>query len=827
MCCVALPKRGFAFGILGGKRRVMISASLLATIAAAVLSPTQARLTNDTATAAANRNFPIVLTSTRKRKYDLEIPAGSLSMALIALGQQTAVKVAADADVISDRSTIGLRGRYTAEQALRQLTSASGLRFKRVSGIGFAIVAPPVRTAQATELQGIVIVGGETVERSRQESSTSVTVLTGDELDSSPGIVNVYDLVEQSPNVTSTFDESGFSIRGVDTRGPGGTGIGDGPLINVIVDGVSLPTIASTFRGTGSTWDLEQVEVLRGPQSTQQGRNALAGAIIVRSKDPFHGREVKVRKDLETLGGWRSAFAVNEQIVPGSLSFRISGERYHTDGSIDAPNLDRDDFDYTNNWTGRAKLLWTPSEKLEVIAGYTILDAREGSSSALARFFPDRRTTLTGVNPSLRDLNHSANLRINYRIDNVFSLKTETTFFDGLIEATTGLAGQPDPAFTRFSGDDSESYSHESKITFDANWIKGAVGVFYTDVSNFNEVDAIFSGSALSPFLPAGTLLGIGSTTRRKVENYAIFGEADIKPFDNWVVTLGARYDRERIQTTAVSTIDIQPPSPFFSIPPTSEQFEAEFEAFLPKFGLAYDFTDDVRMGGVIQRGYRAGGAGINAGQGRAFEFDPEFTWNYEVYVRSQLFNKRLTINANLFYTDWIDQQVRITDPTNSSDTEIVNAGSSRSFGGEIELKARVTDSLDLFGNFGYVNNRFEDFVSGANNFSGNEFPSSPEYTASAGGVLRFGRGWELHSDVSYTGEYFSSPDNDISRLISQRFLTNGKLGYKAENWEAFLFARNIFDVDYIFNKTNTGTQDEAASVGEPRIVGITAKARF
>ncbi|MEM8973733.1 MAG: TonB-dependent receptor [Pseudomonadota bacterium] len=811
-----LPSTCGSFGRASRKFGAMAGASFVALCAVAGMLPAEARLPDSIESSSSISGAYVHRISGHVKEHQLDIPSGSLAKALVELGKQTGVEVSTDATLLSRLRTPGLRGRYTAKGALRILLGGTNLRVKPLAQEGgLAVVPPPVRTAQATELQGIIIVGGETVERAKQESPTSATIYTGEELDGTTSASDLYDVLDRTPNAGISFGGDGFNIRGVDIRGPGIAG--NGLLVGVTVDGVSLGSAISIRYGPYSTWDLEQVEVLRGPQSTQQGRNALAGQIVIRSADPIDGREVKVRQDFETLSGWRSAFAYNDQIVPGLLSFRIAGERYHSDGAVDNPILGIDDADSTNQWTGRAKVRFTPTENLEIIAGYTHSDNRGHTNLIDISKFPGRREQTNDLPSSEGNVNKIYNLRAKYKFNNVFQLTSETSYFDRANERFEDADRTPfDGGF--FARDNTEnSLTQETKLGFKTSWVNGAIGVYYTDIEFTDELRAI---------VPAFNLTDNG-TSETSTKNLAFFGEADFKVVDRWTLTVGARYDREKFDSVnrrvrTVGGFPIGSAEPVFT--------RGEFEAFLPKVGLAYDWTSDLKTGFVVSRGYRAGGAQVSAITGESSEFDPEFTWNYEGFIRSLWFNRRLTANLNVFYTDWRDQQLiqEVTIPgTTIQDRITLNGGRSRSIGGELELNAKVSDNLNVFASFGFVDNKFTDFVTDAGDFTGNKFPSSPRFTSSFGAIYRFGGGFEVHASGHYTGEQEGDIQNDENRRIEDRFLVDAKFGYVADSWSLFVFSRNLFDVDYVNVNQAPLAFGDFDGVGDPRIVGITMKAKF
>jgi len=271
-----------------------------------------------------------------------------------------------------------------------------------------------------------IIIRGELQGREIQDSPTSVAVATGEQLERR-GDKDLLDFIERAPNVSTSLGQKGFQIRGVDQRGPSGAGIG--LVISTQVDGVAMPDNQATFFAPLSTWDVEQIEVLRGPQSTQQGRNALAGAIVVRSKDPTYEREAKLRGELgsrSTLGG---ALMVNAPIIEDKLAFRFSAETLQSDGTIKNPTLGVDDYDARELTTYRAKLRFDPTDDIETILSYTYSDHSGGEDFVQSALFPGQRVNLSDVRGEEGTKSHNLGLRVNWDLNDRFRLESETTYY--------------------------------------------------------------------------------------------------------------------------------------------------------------------------------------------------------------------------------------------------------------------------------------------------------------------------------------------------------------------------------------------------------------
>ncbi|MEM8625040.1 MAG: TonB-dependent receptor [Pseudomonadota bacterium] len=693
---------------------------------------------------------------------------------------------------------------------------------------GVVIVALLSSTAAAEDepviLMDEIMVEGELQTRSLQDSQTSVAVITGEEVERRDDF-DLYDVIERTPNVTSSLGEKGFAIRGVDQRGVGGGGIG--LLVTTVVDGATLSNNRQTFFGPYSTWDLGQIEVLRGPQSTQQGRNALAGAIVIRSADPSYDFELKGRGDIAERGTFGGAVAFNAPIIDETLAVRFSAEHLQTDGFVDNPTLGTDDYDFREQTTLRGKVLFEPTEDFSAILSASYVNNMGGEDLIVDELFPEERVNFSDTEAFEGTEFGLFNLRMTYDLDDRFSLKSETS---GLISNYDRVE---DSDFTAaplgFLDREAKTDSFEQQITLSYvdDRVSAVIGGYLIDVTENEDSGLVVPGTLVDPTAPAGGVLNRVISSEVSTLNLAIFGEAEVEVpevVEGFSVIVGGRYDREAVDFSDTTVVDVNFETSFPLPPVDTETSDTVFSAFLPKVGVVYGWTDDLSTGFTVQRGYRAGGTQRNALTGAINEFDPEFTWNFELSLRSQWFGGRLTANANAFYTRWTDQQVNVLGPSGiDADFNTVNAGESEIFGGELELRGQPIPGLELFGSVGIAETEFLDFVDGEDDFSGNEFPNASPITAAFGGSYSFENGFVVGADASFTAGSFGTAANLEETKSDGRFLLNAQLGYETDVWGVYLYARNLLDNGYRTQVLANGR----ARTGEPLTVGAFTRVQF
>ena len=791
-------------------------------------------------TAPKNRRMPIVLflvtlltmlagllfagptaAQDNQEQIRFDIPAGTLESALVTFSTVTGVSVSFTPDVVSGLESRRLVGRFTPSEALNQLLSGSGLQYRFTSANALTLQRAVVQQDNEPLQLAPIMVEGELLDRTLQDTQSSVAVITGEELEKSSDS-NLEQLVERIANAATSNGGENFVIRGIDEFGAtGGTGAAGTPTITTTIDGARISNFRRRDTTSFSTWDLEQIEVLRGPQSTQTGRNALAGAVIVRSKDPTYEPEFKLRGGVGNGDTFEGAVAANLPLIEETLAFRVAADFDRTDGFTTNPTIGIDDQDSEEFKTIRGSLRFDPTEDLSALLKITYFDADEGLGRLDGPSFPDR-VNFGNVQDRQETQLASTNLRVGYDIGDSFRLEGETTYVDRQSEFVQD--GDGIGTASVFTGDnDASSIEQELRLSYEDARLRTVVGAFYTNIDEMDEGGGSFAFGGLG----TATAIQVEDTERT---NWAIFGEAEYEVLSGLRLVIGARYDRESVDQTITSSFSTNdPPIVPFLPSSSSNTASATFDAFLPKAGVIYELSENVSLGFTYQRGYRAGGATTNIFDGVTTAFDPEFTDNYELSFRSQWFDDRLTVNTNAFWTQWRDQQVVVQGLSgNSNDFNIENAGSSRLFGGELEIRAAPTPGLEVFGALGYANTEFRDFVTGGIQLAGNRFAFDPELTASFGATYQFENGFVIGGDASFTDSAFADPQNTPLLQTDSRFLVNLRAGYEAENWSIFAHVDNVFDENYITRpRPGPGGTLGDINAGDPVTFGVIGQVRF
>jgi len=754
---------------------------------------------------------PLLAQGSGEAARSFDIPPQSLATALDAFAEQAGVAIVYRPDDLDSLRSPGISGTLSPRDALRGILRGTGVTYEfqgqdsvtlRMASSGGALMLDPIS------------VTGEKVERPYAETYASVGVATEEDIETY-NIDDLHDSFNLMANVRhfpSGQGNNGFQIRGLNADGitqPANSA----PLTSVIIDGATQST-EGLKRGSRGTWDVSQVEVLRGPQSTTRGRNALAGAVIIETNDPTYEYEAAGNAVVGTLDRREGALMVSGPIVADQMAFRLSGEYRDQTTDISFSDPDNEPLAEDKYYNVRGKLLLEPEfvEGLEVLIGASHVYDQPTARPVSGPDYFDREYNETAGTTEFREMKVN-----NYHVDVSYALDSRFTLHGITALNMTSLDLQSAPGNTTFIRDDNRA---DTDITQDlrleigegSDGLSGTAGLFY---GNFDR--------KVDTFIEFGGLNVQTGTFDSRTDTLAAYADLRYELTDRLSIIAGARYQRDRVRNISDITSDFGD---------TVSDTQETFNVFLPKGGLAYDLTDEDTVALTVSRGYRQGFNEVKAGTGNELNIvDPEFSWTYELAYRHNSSDNRLVLGANLFFNQYQDQQVTITDEALAPLANTQNAGSSISYGMELEGRYDFGNGLNLLGAIGVLHSELRDFEdescsSGSSGCENNQFPEAPTLTATVAGSYRHESGAFASASGVFTGSYYASGDlnNDPDLKIERRFLTNVKLGYEYEGISASLYVDNLFNEDYLTGRSTTGDE---ATIGDGRTIGGVVQFKF
>jgi len=699
------------------------------------------------------------------------------------------------------------------------------------AAVSVPLASTPLQ-AQNQAIEEIVVTARKRAE-SLEDIPVSATAFTAEEIESA-GINTPQDFIDLTPNVTLVQTQNAgnafINIRGVSQNRNSEMSAA------VLLDGVLM---ANPAQFNQQLFDVEQIEVLRGPQGALYGRNAIGGAITITTRQPSDELEGRVELTGDSGPGWAARGAVSGPVgASDTLKFRASASYTDTDGFIKNEFLNEEADPY-EDLSGRLKLLWEPTEQftadlrlsgsqLDTQALYFVIDAEADDTELPVR------VNNPGTNE--RDM-YSVSLKLDYEAE--FGTFTAITAYDDLEELLTGdnfnfvppqesvinffpigaviqsLTGDGFADLSQTQYLETDAWSQEIRFTSPAEnrlrWIAGAY-IISTDrfISTGNQVDrgnGVFdvkktprTSLFVDPTDPSPQL----SLLVDEQDNlaWAVFGEVAYDLTRELELSASLRYDEDERENTTL-TEPLFDPTGLGLVPGTKRK--ETWDAWQPKLTLTYKPAESVTVYGGYSRGFRSGGFN-QTGVGVAVPepgvedlFDEQIADTFEAGVKATLWEGRISTSFSAYYTDFEGAYFFFFDPgTSTQNLGTINEVSYSGF--ELEGSALLTDFLSATLGVGYTDSDIKDAADPAD--EGNQAPLVSEYTLNVG--LRYERSVDLFGGVNAVarvdyqriGDTWWDPGNISTR--SPVDLVDLRVGLSMpDDWSIMLWGKNVFDEEY------------------------------
>lgn len=632
--------------------------------------------------------------------------------------------------------------------------------------------------AAQTELAPVRVTANK-IEQTQEQVAASLSVLNAEDLRKG-GIDDLERLARVTPGFTfQPFGQSGTNLPVV--RGLTSSPTAFSSSMLMLVDGVP------TLMGQGFDHNLlgvEQVEILRGPQSTLYGRNAEAGVLSIRTRQP--GAEPYARIEAGTGSRDQRTLSADAStaLVPDTLYAGVSGQWLEQDGFID-DRYRGGQADDRERHSARMVLRWTPSLNTDVNLRYSRQDYRDGAS-LWGAVNASRREVRSGTPSWNHSSGRSLSLDVLHEFDSGLKLRSITArndFYDRVQQDTDFM---PADLFHLRRDYHMNTLSQEFRLEGqwrDSQWLLGA----YADRDDHD-----LSYQQKLPLRLTRTDVQLGGNTS------ALFGQWVMPLAERWTLTLGARAEQDKVH------ID----------PAIGSRQSDQWQRLTPKAALQYEWQPDAYLYGSYSEGFRAGGFNAFSSAANYPGYDPEKVKTYEVGAKGWMDDKRLRYSAALYWMDVRDMQVQ--QMIQPGVVYITNAASARSTGLDLEAEYLLADNWRLVSAVGLNRTRFQSFREGSNDYQGNRNPYAPDLTGHLSLRYDAPQGWWAQGGVSAVGKTYLDSANQYSR--GGYGLIDLNAGYDFSHYGISAYVKNAADKRYDAVGYLNGT---ARVYSPPREIGL------
>ncbi|HEX7012548.1 MAG TPA: TonB-dependent receptor [Steroidobacteraceae bacterium] len=705
-----------------------------------------------------------------------------------------------------------------------------------------------------------VVVTAQRRSESIQDVPIAITAVSADTLQDQ-NVKGVEGYFALTPNVSfrteGSRDRKELSMRGVSNQLNPYSGVRPATYAFYIdefnvVAGTSNPQIV----------DLERIEVLRGPQGTYFGRNAVGGAINVITRKPTDEWYGEIGLDYSSHDTRRAQGVINVPIAEGVLALRASGQIESSDGWIENVNPTGGGNEYDYN-TGRVQARLTPNDRLTWDFTYSYSDEETGMRVGVPTgfitatwrsvyygnapgdiadpdgvgFYPDNTDRVNFNRPqSVGSQYEWVSSRAVYEFDDV-----SLTAVVGRIESELFNYGDVDGGSHDFYYEDllleRSSTSGELRLqSLGSKTLEWSIGAAIgEDTGDLDQ--STYHGAESPQGFPEGFEV-TGSDSKTTSKYWAVFGQATWRFADHWHLVLGGRYSYEEVDTYAVTRSN--------TIQTGINDRTVDFDDFSPRFTLGWEPAPNVLAYVTASRGFKSGGTQTSNNINLSNQFEPEILWNYEAGLKLDLFDRRLRLDGTVFYMDWKDVQQLIRfqyldeEGNIRAVSGIANAAKATSYGVELSADAAVTERLRLSGQVGYLRAKYDEYPAAlidglVLDLSGKPLVDAPRWTMGAQaqytapltetfeGFVR--AEWNYRDEAlsnSYVYRYWEYPF-----IAPSYHVANLRVGFQSDKLRIVAYAENLFDEDYFTNSYEKAFYSGVQVEPSTRIFGIGLNYKF
>jgi len=651
------------------------------------------------------------------------------------------------------------------------------------------------------------------------ESAASITVLDSQTI-AKRQARHLEQLLNLAPNVNFSSGASRgrfIQIRGIGERSQFVEPIN--PSVGILVDGIDFTGIA----GAATTMDIQQVEILRGPQGTLHGANALAGLINLQAVQPSKQTEGNLEISLAEYNSQTISAGLGGAISE-ELGYRFAVQKHSADGYIENDFLNRDDTDNIDELSIRSILDWQASVDTNLKLTVFHVDADNGYD---AFSLDNTRHTLSDNPGHDRHEATAVALQSSWQANQNFELASTLSYANNNLEygydedwTYSDICVDFVCVFDGYSSVD--NYIRDSKNTsIDVRLVSKDGGKVFSGSTDW--VLGVYWRDQDEELMRQYTFADSDFTSDFNTRNLAIYGQLDSQLSSAITLITGLRIEQRKADYAPSQLV----------------AHDVDEDLWGGRIAMQYQTSADYMVYGLISRGYKAGGVNSDPDLAAADrEFDTEQMWNFETGIKGLWLDGSLQAQVALFYQLRDDIQIKQSLVQPIEDTNAVsftdyfgNSAEGSNYGVEVEFNYLASDTLALFGSVGLLETEYDTPLS--DTLDSREQAHAPAYQFSLGASVQLSDNLALTVDVEGKDEFFLSSRHSTETQAYE--LVNANMVYDAGDWELSLWGRNLTDEDVIVrgfgsfgNDPRNGYITEPYyQFGEPRVFGLSGKYNF